>query len=97
MKKDHGRNLSGAEMCEMLDEFMNGANEDSKREFLDHLVHRTHRTLQQSIASLFMNAFHAWADLKPGQFDGRNFATIALARVIVDATKDSFYKRLPLI
>jgi hypothetical protein len=32
MKKQHGRELTGAEMAEMLDEFVNGTREEDAKE-----------------------------------------------------------------
>lgn len=96
-KQDHGRDLTGAEMAQMLDEFCNGVTQEKIDEFVDTLVHRTHRTLQQKIASLMLNAFEKWGDLKEGQYDLRNEATVKVARLVKEAIKDVFYKRLPSI
>jgi len=84
-------------MCLMLDEFVNGSDEKEILDFCDQLVNRTHRTLQQKIATLMMRSFTAWASLPDGRYDLRNEATVKLAKTIVKSTEDQFYKSLPLI
>lgn len=92
-----GRDLTGAQMAQMLDEFVNGCDEKHMLDFCDQLVNRTHRTLQQKIATLMMRSFTAWANLAHDRYDLRNEATVKLARTIVNSTKEVFYKSLPLI
>ena len=96
-KTQHGRELSGKEMCQMIDEFVNGADDEHYKDFLDTLINRTHRTLQQKIASLFLNSFEAWATLPENRYDLRNEATVKVSKTIVSAIKECFYKSLPTI
>lgn len=96
MKTQHGRDLTGAEMCQMLDEFCNSiGGTDDVKDFVEQLTHRTHRTLQQRIMALFVAAIEAWAAEE--HFDARNEATVQLAKKIVAATGDKYDRHLPLI
>lgn len=95
MKTQHGRDLTGAEMAEMFDEFCNSGRADERtQDFVDQVTKRTHRTLQQKMAGLFMRTFEGWST---AQFDARNEATVKIAKTIVEATKSQFYKSLPYI
>ena len=96
-KLDHGRNLTGKELAELIGEFVNAGDKKEYAEFVDAIVNREHRTLQQKICSLFMNTFEAWGSLPADRYDLRNQATVKLAKTVVEATKDVFYKSLPLI
>lgn len=95
MKTQHGRDLSGEQMAEMLDEFCNGADERAYSAFAEQVVTRTHRTLQQRIMTLMIRTIEAWSDTS--YFDARNEATVTLARKIVNATGDRYDRYLPLI
>lgn len=96
-KSDHGRDLSGAEMAQMLEEFCN-ANAFSRKEvaaFVERLTKRTHRTLQQSVMRLFVKCIEAWAS--ETNFDDRNAATVKLCKKIIEATGDQYDRHLPTI
>jgi hypothetical protein len=95
-KTQHGRDLTGAEMAQMLDEFANKSYDEDVAEFVEQITCRTHRTLQQKIMGLFMRTIEAWAGDKGGH-DARNEATVALAKKIVAATGDKYDRFLPLI
>lgn len=95
-KKDHGRDLTGKEMCETLDEFANGASKERIAEFLDTLVNRTHRTLQQRIAGLMLQSIEAWGALPENRYDARNAATIVVCKKILAAI-DKYDRQLPYI
>jgi hypothetical protein len=82
-------------------ELANGVNhmadEWFERAFVDQLTLRTHRTLQQNVAKLFLATFKKWAEIGdqgPGYYDARNESTIKLAQTIREATMDSY---LPFI
>jgi hypothetical protein len=100
-KTDHGRNLTGAEMAMMLDEFCNtlGNNDEKLDEFVTQVTRRTHRTLQQKIMGLFVKTIESWSEVaaNPNLYDARNEATIKLAKKIVDATGDKYDRGLPCI
>lgn len=95
MKTQHGRDLTGAEMAQMLDEFVNSSGSDEIPEFVEQVC-RTHRTLQQGMMRLFLACIEAWAGDKGGH-DLRNEATVRLCRRIVEATGDKYDRHLPLI
>lgn len=96
-KTDHGRDLTATEMAQMLDEYINSANEGRDfAQFAEQITCRTHRTLQQKIMSLFLRTIEAWVEDKGGH-DARNAATVALAKKIVAATGDKYDRFLPRI
>jgi hypothetical protein len=95
MKTQHGRDLDGKEMCEMLDEFCNGASVNHYSEFIVQLTQRTHRTLQQKIMGLFISCIEAWS--VQSNYDARNEATIKLCQKIIAATGDKYDRALPYI
>jgi hypothetical protein len=61
MKSQHGRDLTAAELAEMIDEFANchGGTKDIEA-FAEQITLRTHRTLQQKIMGLFVGCIEAW-------------------------------------
>jgi len=98
VKKQHGRDLTGEEMAEMLDEFANGSDRNEADAFAEHVTRRTHRTLQQKIMGLFVACVERWSeDEASKRYDLRNEATCKLARRITDATGDKYDRHLPLI
>ena len=95
MKTQHGRDLTGEELAQMVDEFCNGADDKHYTQFTEQVITRTHRTLQQKIMGLMVRTIEAWADTL--HYDARNEATVELARKIVKATGDKYDRYLPLI
>ena len=95
-KIQHGCDLTGEEMVEMLDEFCNASGQDKFDEFTKQLVFGTHRTVQQKICRLFLACIEAWADDKAGH-DLRNEATVRICKKIVAATGDKYDRCLPSI
>ena len=95
-KTQHGRDLSGTEMAQMLDEFANSADHRETFAFVEQLTQRTHRTLQQKVMGLFVAAIEGWASGKGGT-DARNEATVALAKKMVAGTGDKYDRMLPYI
>lgn len=49
---------------------------------------RSHRTLQQNVMRMFMQLVKAWSE---SRYDGRNEATVKLAKEIMEAVGDSIY------
>lgn len=99
MKTQHGRDLTGEEMAQMLDEFCNSMDRRELPKFVEQVTLRTHRTLQQKIMGVFVATIEAWAEQakSPGHFDARNEATVKLAKKMVDATGDKYDRTLPYI
>ncbi len=93
-KTQHGRDLTGAEMAEMLDEFANSVGREQIPAFVEHVTRRTHRTLQQKIMGMFIACIEAWA-VAPS--DLRNEATVKLCKKIVESTGDKYDRMLPHI
>lgn len=96
MKEQHGRDLTGKEMAEMLDEFVNTNDKKKFADFIAQATQRTHRTLQQRIMFLFVGCIESWAKAEGGS-DPRNEATVALCKKIVSATGDQYDRHLPYI
>jgi hypothetical protein len=95
-KTQHGRELTGEEMAQMLGEFVNRfGGEPEAKAFVSYLTTREHRTIQQNIMGLFVAAIEAWA--AQTSFDGRNEATVKLAKKIIAATGDKYDRALPFI
>lgn len=95
MKIQHGRDLTGYELAQIVDEFCNGAGNKEYAEFTEQVITRTHRTLQQKIMRLMVLTIEAWANAL--DYDARNEATVELARKIVKATGDKYDRFLPYI
>lgn len=93
-KTQHGRDLTGEEMAQMIDEFCNASGQDKYAGFVETVVFRTHRTLQQKIMGLFVKTIEAWAE---APHDLRNEATVNLAKKIVAATGDKYDRHLPYV
>ena len=93
-KVQHGRDLTGAEMAEMLDEFCNASGQDKYADFVEQLTRGTHRTLQQKIMGLFVKAIEAWSE---APHDLRNEGTVMLCKKIVAATGDKYDRHLPYV
>lgn len=91
----HGRDLTGAELAQLVDEFVNSGKKEEVEAFADHIVNRTHRTLQQRIMGLFVATIEKWAAVP--SFDARNEATVKLCKKIVEATGDKYDRMLPYI
>jgi len=96
VKTQNGRDLTGREMAEMLDEFANGAGREQIPAFVEQVTQNTHRTLQQRIMGVFVACIEAWAEDKGGH-DGRNEATHKLCKKICEATGDKYDRMLPYI
>lgn len=74
--------LTGKELANAVSDFVNGADKESKKEFVNTLTHRTHRTLQQLSFGLFLDAIFEWADNAENNFDMRNEYTVETSRKI---------------
>jgi hypothetical protein len=92
----HGRELTGAQMAQMLEEWANGCGHADVAEFTEQLTGRTHRTLQQKVMGAFVAAIESWAKDENGH-DLRNEATVNLAKKFVAATGDKYDRYLPLV
>ncbi len=91
--------LTPEEVARNLSDFVNVMGDDKDVELVaEHVVNRTHRTLQQSIMGLFLKVIYKWAkNYEEGWYDGRNEATCKLAKSIVDHIGENYKYGLPLI
>jgi hypothetical protein len=99
-ERTHGRDLTAAEMAQTLDEFVNSGSmgKEKTKEFVEQIVNRTHRTLQQLIMGLFVATIEGWAEAcDQNNFDGRNESTVKLAKKIITATGDKYDRGLPYV
>lgn len=71
----------GEEAAKALTNFLNGASREEKKEFVEYLTRREHRTLQQSAFGLFLDAVFAWAK---GEHDLRNQYTVETSKKIAE-------------
>ncbi len=70
-----------------------GGDKAFEDEFVAILTCRTHRTLQQSTAQLFLKVFEAWAKMGDDNvFDARNEDTVEAAKKIREALKDHYFR-----
>jgi hypothetical protein len=80
------RRLTGSEAGEYMERFVNvmsHATED--KDFVEYIVHRTHRTLNQSFIGLMLKVLVEEASLHTtGRFDGRNEASVKTCKSIVE-------------
>ena len=99
MKDIHGRDLSGEELAQLVDEFVNGAGDSEVKAFADQITQRTHRTLQQKIMGLFLGVSEQGAAVadKPNFYDARNEATVKLAAKMLAAAGDKYERHLPCV
>ena len=84
----------GAQMAKLLADFANGALCDDQG-FAEEITLRTHRTLQQSLMSLFLKTIKAWSEMET--WDKRNEATIQLAKKMAEIFPNEVKYGLPFI
>ena len=90
--------MDARETARALANFANGASKKDIEEFVDELVNRTHRTLQQRVVAVFMGpVVDAYVDAeKSGRTDLRNAAAAKLCKRIAGIF-DKFERTLPVI
>ncbi len=72
--------------------FMSG-NEPFEKAFVEKITRRTHPTLQQGTAQLFLAVFKRWAEIgDEGRYDLRNEDTIEAAKKIREALKEHYFR-----
>jgi hypothetical protein len=79
----------------VLSDFVNSYSHNPKA-FVEALS-REHRTLQQSATSLMLAWFTHLASLHEGEYDGRNEASVKMAKLIQPILVENYFTRLPLI
>lgn len=75
----------GEEMARAIADFMNvyGFQEST---FIETLVYRTHRTLQQTLFGVMLKMIYKWAEMYENErFDLRNEDTCRISKQIKDA------------
>lgn len=85
---------TGEEVAEILTSFVNGASSQDKKEFVEKLTKREHRTLQQQAFGLFIEAIFAWSKTEENRYDLRNEYTVQTSKEIADLLK---FSGVPLI
>lgn len=86
-KTQHGSELSGEEMGQMFDEFVNSSGKVKMEAFATFVTTRLHRTLQQSVMRMFWMSIEKWA--AQTNFDLRNEGTVNLCKKIVKECGDN--------
>jgi hypothetical protein len=82
------------ETVKAVSDFCNSFTPDNKG-FVEGMS-REHRTLQQAFTGLAVSWLMHLASLKDGEFDGRNEASVQLAKKLLDG-KDRYDLALPMI
>lgn len=78
---------SGKEMAAKVADWVNGADDEEMEQFAVEMVHRTHRTLQQSFFRVVLKCIDLWANaLEQGWYDLRNEQTVRTCKKFMDAT-----------
>ena len=77
-----------------LSAFMNGAGTTDIAELAEEIL-RDHRTLQQQTFGLMMTCIQKWSETE--NFDVRNDYTVKLCKKLMEAAKDDWFGRVPLI
>jgi hypothetical protein len=87
----------GTDIADALSRFTNrmGLFGDENCEAFVDAVTRDHRTLQQQTFGLFMKCIERWSNT--GSFDARNEYTIKLCKKMMEAVKDDWCGRPPMI
>lgn len=80
----NGRDLSPAQLAEVLGDFANGSHRKGKE--VGEACTREHRTLQRNIFCLCLDIVDAFADMEDNQVDLRNQGTRDEARKIKKLT-----------
>lgn len=76
--------MRGTEASEAFIDFLNGATNQEKQEFVNNLMIE-HRTLQQNAFDLFMDCVASWAQMEGTmRYDDRNQAAVRVSKKIVD-------------
>ncbi len=87
---------TGKEMATAFEDFVNNFNTAPRKEFAETIVYRTHRTLQQSVFSTFMECIKLWSKMyEEGNYDLRNEETCKQANKIMKLFENEIY--LPTI
>jgi len=89
-ERDKGERLAD-EITDALN-VMSG-NKPFEEAFVEKIACRTHPTLQQGAAQLFLAVFKKWAEMgDENRFDLRNTDTIEAAKKIREALKDHYFR-----
>ena len=88
-------NKTTQEVVNALSNFANGMMQSHGNEFIQCMA-REHRTLQQSFTGLCLKWLTHLASLKEFEYDGRNEASVKLAKEIMEKVPRANYG-LPLI
>ena len=83
-------------LAESLSNFVNNYDRSGNKVFVEYIVHRTHRSLQQSVFRLFYACIKEWSKCyEDHNYDPRNENTCRMCSEIVETMKDKDY--LPLV
>ena len=88
--------ITGKTVAEDLSRIVNRmsyGSEDSKG--FVHTVTSDHRTLQQQSFGLMMQCIETWSKME--NFDARNEYTVKMCKKMMEAVKDDWYGRPPMI
>lgn len=83
------------EVVTKVADMLNNFSDTPTKLFVEGMA-RKHRTLQQSFTNLCTAWLRHLAALEPNQFDGRNEASVKLAKEIIEKVKAAVYS-LPMV
>lgn len=83
---------TGEEMAKLFADFVNVMDDDPKRKFAEVICYNTHRTLQQSVFSTFLECVKIWAKMYEDEmYDLRNEQTCKMAHEIKELFEGLLY------
>lgn len=73
----------------LMEDFVNGAFESDKKEFVKYMTTTAHRTLQQIYFNIILSSIKAFAEMEDWQVDGRNQMSHETAKKIQAFLKEN--------
>jgi SpoVK/Ycf46/Vps4 family AAA+-type ATPase len=93
--REHEMRAEVKNTVEKLSRFVNNMSCPS-RIFVEEVM-KEHRTLQQSMFSLFLKCMEAWSKLPENHYDLRNEYTVKMSRKIMEAVEEDWAGEAPFI
>ena len=86
----------GTELGMIVENFLNGYNDENVDEFLEYMTNFAHRTLQQKFFGLVMKSILKFAEVE--HYDLRNLRSVETAKKLQELIKENnIPTRMPLI
>jgi hypothetical protein len=86
----------GVELGVIIENFLNGYNNDNIDDFLQYMTEHAHRTLQQKYFGLVLKSIQKFAEME--RYDGRNERSVETAKKLVSLMEENNVPtKMPLI